>query len=93
VKCCPIGTIVREVDMVPATASGSIRSAADFGRIVRERRKRDGLTLVETAGLINVGVRFLSELENGKPTVRLDKLLRVLDALGIELRAADRVFW
>jgi transcriptional regulator with XRE-family HTH domain len=42
---------------------------------------------------MNVGVRFLSELENGKPTVRLDKLLRVLGALGIELRAADRVFW
>lgn len=79
--------------MVPATDSGNVRSAVDLGRIVRERRKRDGLTLVETAGLMNVGVRFLSELENGKPTVRLDKLLRVLDALGIELRAADRVFW
>jgi len=76
--------------MHPSTTNGNIHSAADLGRIIRERRKRDGLTLVETAGLTNVGVRFLSELENGKPTVRLDKLLRVLGALGIELRAGDR---
>lgn len=65
--------------------STPIASAADLGRAVRARRKRDGLTLVETAGLTDVGVRFLSELENGKPTVRLDKLLHVLDALGLRL--------
>jgi len=41
--------------------------------------------LVETAGLVNVGVRFLSELENGKPTVRLDKLLQVVNGLGLQL--------
>lgn len=76
--------------MDPTTTTGCIQSAADLGRIIRERRKRDGLTLVETAGLTNVGVRFLSELENGKPTVRLDKLLRVLGALGLELHAGDR---
>jgi len=41
--------------------------------------------MVEAAGLVNVGVRFLSELENGKPTVRLDKLLQVVHGLGLEL--------
>jgi len=76
--------------MDPLTTTGSIQSAADLGRIIRERRRRDGLTLVETAGLTNVGVRFLSELENGKPTVRLDKLLRVLGALGIQLHVVDQ---
>lgn len=79
--------------MDPSTTTSCIRSAGDLGKIIREHRKRDGLTLVETAGLTNVGVRFLSELENGKPTVRLDKLLQVLGTLGIELRAADRVVW
>lgn len=63
----------------------AIQSAEDIGRTIRARRKRDGLTLAETAGLTNVGVRFLSELENGKPTVRLDKLLVVLQALGLGL--------
>ncbi|MDO9172819.1 MAG: helix-turn-helix domain-containing protein [bacterium] len=66
-----------------------IQTPEDLGKLIRERRKRDGLTLVETAGLTNVGVRFLSELENGKPTVRLDKLLQVLNALGIRLLAAN----
>lgn len=76
--------------MCPSTTTDCIQSASDLGRIIRERRKRDGLTLVETAGLTNVGVRFLSELENGKPTVRLDKLLRVLGALGIQLHVVDQ---
>ena len=62
-----------------------IKSAQDIGTAVRSRRKESGLTLAETAGLTNVGVRFLSELENGKPTVRLDKLMRVLEALGLHL--------
>lgn len=66
-----------------------IRTAADLGCAVRARRKLDALTLAEVAGLTNIGIRFLSELENGKPTVRLDKLLHVLDALGLRLHLAN----
>ena len=62
-----------------------ITTAEDLGTAIRKQRKSDGLTLAETAGLTNVGIRFLSELENGKPTVRLDKLMRVLSALGLQL--------
>ena len=62
-----------------------IQTAEDLGKAVRSQRKSDGLTLAEAAGLTNVGVRFLSELENGKPTVRFDKLLRVLNAFGLQL--------
>ena len=63
----------------------TITTSYDLGKAIRECRKRDGLTMVEAAGLVNVGVRFLSELENGKPTVRLDKLLQVVHGLGLEL--------
>ena len=62
-----------------------IQTAADLGKAIRDQRKSDGLTLAETAGLTNVGIRFLSELENGKPTVRLDKVLRVVNALGLQM--------
>ena len=62
-----------------------IHTPRDLGRAVRHQRKRDGLTLVEAAGLVNVGVRFLSELENGKPTVRLDKILQVVNGLGLRM--------
>ncbi len=68
-----------------------ITTAEDLGSAIRDRRKSDGLTLAETAGLTNVGVRFLSELENGKPTVRLDKLLHVLSALGLQLHLTSPV--
>ncbi len=75
--------------MNPSTPTTRIQTTVDLGKFIRERRKNDGLTLVEVAGLTNVGVRFLSELENGKPTVRLDKLLRVLGALGIQLHLVN----
>lgn len=70
----------------------TIVDAATLGRALRERRRQDGLTLAEAAGLINVGIRFLSELENGKATVRLDKVMRVVAAMGLQLQlvpAAD----
>lgn len=72
------------------TPSTQIHTAADIGAAVRKKRKSDGLTLAEVAGLTNVGMRFLSELENGKPTVRLDKLLRVVSALGLQLHLTSR---
>ncbi len=69
----------------PSPQPTPIHTSTELGAAIRARRKADGLTLVETAGLTNVGVRFLSELENGKPTVRLGLTLRVLNALGLEL--------
>lgn len=62
-----------------------VEAIRDIGTAVRAKRKADGLTLAETAGLTDVGLRFLSELENGKPTVRLDKVMKVLKALGLKL--------
>jgi y4mF family transcriptional regulator len=66
-----------------------IQTPADLGKIIRRQRKADGLTLADVSGLTNVGIRFLSELENGKPTVRLDKLLHVINALGLELQLSS----
>jgi HTH-type transcriptional regulator / antitoxin HipB len=57
---------------------------------VRARRKDLGLTQVEVADLADVSARFVMELEQGKPTVRLDKLTAVLDAMGLTLRAEVR---
>ena len=67
-----------------------VRSVSDIGAEVRRKRKSDGLTLVDAAGLCNVNYRFLSDLENGKPTARLDKVLQVLAALGLELEIMER---
>jgi HTH-type transcriptional regulator / antitoxin HipB len=67
-----------------------ITSPQDIGRIVRQKRKTDGLTLDEAASVCGVSYAFLSALENGKETVRLNKLLQVLYCLGIELEARPR---
>ena len=67
-----------------------IASAEDIGRIVREKRKKDGLTLEEAAAVCGVSYAFLSALENGKETARLDKILQVFGRLGIELEARLR---
>jgi y4mF family transcriptional regulator len=61
-----------------------------IGQSVRTARKTLGLTQPELAAAAGVGLRFLVELERGKPTVRLDRMLAVLDALGLELQIAPR---
>lgn len=52
---------------------------------VKDLRKKNGLTQIEFAGRAGVGLRFLRELEQGKMTVRMDKLTKVLDFLGYHL--------
>ncbi len=57
---------------------------------LRSRRKALGLTQAALADLAGCSSRFLRALEGGKATVRLDKLLDVLQALGLELSARPR---
>lgn len=52
---------------------------------IKKLRKNNGLTQLEFAKRAGVGLRFLRELESGKTTVRMDKLMRVLDFLGYHL--------
>jgi HTH-type transcriptional regulator/antitoxin HipB len=60
----------------------SITSPQSLGTALRATRKRLGLTQADLALAAGVGLRFIVELEGGKPTVRLEHVLRVVDALG-----------
>lgn len=63
-----------------------VRSPTEtLGAVMRERRKALGINQSELAALAGVGLAFLYELEHGKATVRVDKVLAVLDVLGLEL--------
>lgn len=53
---------------------------------IRSKRRMFGLTQVELAERSGVGLRFIWELERGKPTVQLDKVNMVLHLFGEELR-------
>ena len=54
----------------------------ELGRIVRQERKAQGLRQVELAAACGVGVRFIVDLEAGKPTLQLEKALLVVRTLG-----------
>ncbi len=68
-----------------STLPQKVTGTKEMGEIVRTHRLSMGLTQKECAGLCNVGTRFLSDLENGKPTVEFNKILMVLKTLGLEL--------
>ncbi len=59
-----------------------IDTPISLGLAARTARKRLGLTQPQLALASGVGVRFIVELEAGKPTLRLENVLRVLHALG-----------
>lgn len=62
-----------------------VSTAADLGRIVREQRRASGLRQIDLAGIGNTGNRLIVDIEKGKPTVQLQKVLDLLDLLGLEL--------
>ncbi|MDP3762598.1 MAG: helix-turn-helix domain-containing protein, partial [bacterium] len=55
----------------------------EIGQLVRRLRKEAKLTQQEAAAMCKVGTRFLSELENGKQSLHLGKVLKVLQAFGL----------
>jgi y4mF family transcriptional regulator len=67
-----------------------VDSAVQIGQLVRQRRKEVGMTLKDAAALAGVGVRFLSELERGKPTLQLGLAISVLQLFGLELHVEQR---
>lgn len=65
--------------------------ADDLGATVAERRRALGLRQEDLADLAEVSHRFVQSLEAGKETVRLDKVVAVLRALGLELSVVPRM--
>jgi y4mF family transcriptional regulator len=57
----------------------------EIGKKISELRKMAKLTQVEFAERVGVGLRFIRDLEQGKSTVRLDKVNQVLEFLGYHL--------
>lgn len=68
-----------------------ISTVRDLGFRIREFRKEQGLTIEEASALCGVGIRFLSELENGKETIQLGKVLKVIHLLGLDLKLDRRL--
>ena len=68
----------------------NITSIKEIGILVKEKRKKINMTQKEAASIAGMGLRFLSELENGKPTLEIDKVLNVARIFGIDIEANNR---
>lgn len=60
-------------------------TVAEIGMLVRQTRKRLGVTQRDLAMAAGTGLRFVVELEQGKPSLQMGKVLDVLQALGLTL--------
>lgn len=74
----------------PNPPLGNIQNAMELGQIVARQRKAQGLTQSDLAGLAQTGTRFISDLENGKGTVQFDKVMHILNLLGLDVVIMDR---
>lgn len=57
-----------------------------LGAAIRARRRELKVTQKDLALTCGTGLRFISDLENGKPTCQIGKILQVLQALGLKLQ-------
>lgn len=71
---------------------GAMQTISDsqmLGGIIRQNRKGQSLTQLDVAAAAGVGLRFIVDLEKGKPTCEIEKTLRILQVLGIRLLADE----
>jgi y4mF family transcriptional regulator len=65
-----------------------ILTPVEIGSLIRTTRKAQGMRQDQLAGAAGVGLRFVVDLEAGKPTVQVGKTLMVLQALGCSVAIA-----
>jgi len=61
----------------------------DIAGIVRRTRKSQKISQTVLSQASNVGLRFVGDIERGKPTVQFDMLMAVLTALGIAVKIEE----
>jgi HTH-type transcriptional regulator / antitoxin HipB len=69
-----------------------VKTVDELAEVARARRHELGLTQEELAGVIGVHRMFVSQFESGKRSMRLELVLRLVQALGldVDLRPRDR---
>ena len=58
---------------------------ADFGQIIRKRRRELGYTQEFVAEFTGVSVTYISQLERGKKTAEIEKAIMLANVLGLDL--------
>ena len=60
-------------------------NSKELGKIIKDTRKKLGVTQRDLALTSGTGLRFIIELEHGKPTSQLEKVLMVIRTLGLQI--------
>ena len=66
-----------------------IKTTKDIAILIKTERKKQNLTQTELAGLCNIGLRFIVDIEKAKETCQISKVLKVLDVLGININSEE----
>ena len=67
-----------------------ISDSKEFGKYLKERRKKLGYTQAYISEVMGLSVSFISDLENGKKTVELEKAIRYANMLGTDMILESR---
>ena len=73
---------IKTVDIIPERVYNSIMNT--IAEFIKQKRKEMGLTQEEFAIRSGLGLRFVRELEQGKETVRMDKVNQALSMFGMK---------
>ncbi|NLB56802.1 MAG: helix-turn-helix transcriptional regulator [Lentisphaerae bacterium] len=67
-----------------------MKTVIELGVVLRARRKKLKLTQSELAMTCGTGIRFIGDLERGKPTCQIGKVLEVIQTLGLRIALDDK---
>jgi len=67
-----------------------VHGTADIGSLVRKKRAELSMTQSQLADITGNGTRFISDLENGKQTMQIGKVLDTLHVLGFDVNISAR---
>ncbi|MHB8423143.1 MAG: helix-turn-helix domain-containing protein [Leptospirales bacterium] len=67
-----------------------VKTPEDVGRVIRQVRKRNNLRQADLAGVLFAGHRLVSEIERGKKTTQIGRVMEALGMLGLDIILVDR---
>ena len=91
----PSSPIVSESSSTPALPAASaretrVKNPADLGRVIREYRRKKGLTQQQLADHCGCSIMYLSNLERGKETAELGIAMRIVNILGLNMNICEQ---
>jgi len=68
----------------------TIYTTSDFGKTLKKRRKDLGYTQSYISQVTGYSASFISDLENGKPTIEFGRALHLAQMLGLDINISER---